>query len=168
MSGGLNGDGVRQKRGRVFMKRLNVELIVGLFLILGLVCFFYLAIKMGNIGIFEDDTYSLTARFTSTSGLKEGAFVELAGVQIGKVTRIEVDPKDYLSVVQFSIPDDIKLQDDSIISVRTAGIIGDKFLKLSPGGSEEYLKPGDEIYETESSINLEELVSKYIFESDKK
>jgi phospholipid/cholesterol/gamma-HCH transport system substrate-binding protein len=71
----------------------------------------------------------------------------------------------YESIVEISIDPNIKLQDDSIASIRTSGIIGDKFLKISPGGSENYLEPGDEILETESSINIEELISKYIFES---
>lgn len=148
------------------MKRLNIELVVGLFLLVGLVCFFFLAMKLGNIGLFGGDNYTVTARFTSASGLKEGAFVELAGVRIGKVTTLRLDPEEYDSVVELSIPRDVILQDDSIAAIRTSGIIGDRFVKLTPGGSEELIEDGGEIIETEPSISLEELISKYIFESD--
>ena len=148
------------------MKKMNLEMIVGLFLLAGFACFSYLAVKMGDIKIFHNETYPVTARFTSISGLKEGSVIELAGVNVGKVTRIELDPDDYEAVVQMDIDKSVKLQDDSIASIRTAGIIGDKFIKLTPGGSEMILGAGDEIEETEASISLEELVSKYIFEGE--
>lgn len=150
------------------MNRLNIELAVGVFLIAGLAGFFYLAIKMGDIGLFEQQRYSVDARFTSSSGLKAGAFVELAGVRIGKVSSIRLDPSSYESVVELSIPETVKLQVDSIASIRTAGIIGDKFVKLTPGGLDDYIGDGGEIIETEPSLDIEELISKYIFESGSK
>ncbi len=150
------------------MKRFNIEFGVGLFMILGLAAFFYLAIKMGDINLFGDDKYKVMARFTSISGLKEGAYVEMAGVRIGRVSSIRFDPESYESVIQLSVPKDVKLQEDTIASVRTAGIIGDKFIKLTPGGLEDYIEEGGEIIETESSLDIEELVSKYIFESTDK
>jgi phospholipid/cholesterol/gamma-HCH transport system substrate-binding protein len=140
------------------MKRTSLELIVGSFLLAGFISFAWLAVKMGDIDPFANETYPLTARFTSISGLKEGTTIELAGVVVGKVNKIELDAGEYEAVVE--------LTDDSIASIRTSGIIGDKFIKLTPGGSEIYLEAGDEIDETESSISLEELVSKYIFESE--
>jgi len=148
------------------MKKMNLEMIVGLFLLAGFACFSYLAVKMGDIRVFRNETYPMTARFTSISGLKEGSVIELAGVNVGKVSRIELDPADYEAVVHLDIDKTVQLQDDSIASVRTAGIIGDKFIKLTPGGSDIILGAGDEIEETESSISLEELVSKYIFEGE--
>jgi phospholipid/cholesterol/gamma-HCH transport system substrate-binding protein len=148
------------------MKKMNLEMIVGLFLLAGFACFSYLAIKMGDIKVFRNETYAVTARFTSISGLKQGSVVELAGVNVGKVSRVELDPDDYEAIVHLDIDKSVELQDDSIASIRTAGIIGDKFIKLTPGGSDIILGPGDEIEETESSISLEELVSKYIFESE--
>jgi phospholipid/cholesterol/gamma-HCH transport system substrate-binding protein len=146
------------------MKKMNLEMIVGLFLLAGFACFSYLAIKMGDIKMFNNETYDVTARFTSISGLKQGSVVELAGVNVGRVSRIELDPGDYEAIVHLDVDKSVKLQDDAIASVRTAGIIGDKFIKLTPGGSDTLLGSGDEIEETESSISLEELVSKYIFE----
>jgi phospholipid/cholesterol/gamma-HCH transport system substrate-binding protein len=148
------------------MKKMNLEMIVGLFLLAGFASFSWLAIKMGDIKFFMEDTYPVTARFISISGLKEGATVELAGVKVGKVSDIHLDGGEYEAVVELNISNEVRLQDDSIASIRTSGIIGDRYIKLTPGGSEEYLEQGDEIEETESAISLEELVSKYIFDSE--
>jgi len=148
------------------MKKTSLELIVGSFLLAGFISFSWLAVKMGDIDPFANETYPLTARFTSISGLKEGTTIELAGVVVGKVSQIELDAGEYEAVVHLNIDKTVELTDDSIASIRTSGIIGDKFIKLTPGGSEIYLEAGDEIDETESSISLEELVSKYIFDSE--
>jgi phospholipid/cholesterol/gamma-HCH transport system substrate-binding protein len=150
------------------MKRLNVEIVVGLFVLLGLACVSYLAIKLGDVGLFQDNTYPLKAQFISISGLKEGAPVELAGVKIGKVANISLEPELYEAEVEFAIDRNVKLQDDVIASIRTQGIIGDKFVKISPGGSDKFLEAGMTIEETESAISLEELVSKYMFEGGSK
>lgn len=148
------------------MKKMNLEMIVGVFLLTGFISFSWLAVKMGDINPFANETYPVTARFTSISGLKEGSTIELAGVVVGKVSGIELDTGDYEAVVHLNIDKQIELQDDSIASIRTAGIIGDKYIKLSPGGSDIILEAGDEIEETEPAISLEELVSKYIFDSE--
>jgi len=148
------------------MKKTNLEIVVGSFLLAGFISFSWLAVKMGDIDPFANETYPVTARFTSISGLKEGSTVELAGVVVGKVSRIELDPGEYEAVVHLNVDKTVELTDDSIASIRTAGIIGDKFIKLTPGGSEILLEAGDEISETESAISLEELVSKYIFDSE--
>ena len=148
------------------MKKMNVEMIVGVFLLAGFISFAWLAVKMGDINPFADETYPVTARFTSISGLKEGATIELAGVIVGKVSNIELDTGDYEAVVHLNINKQVELQDDTIASIRTSGIIGDKYIKISPGGSDIILESGDEIEETEPAISLEELVSKYIFDSE--
>ena len=147
------------------MKKMNLEMIVGLFLLAGFASFSFIAIKMGDISLFMEESYPVSARFVSISGLKEGAVVEVAGVKVGRVSVIELDGGDYEAVVRMDISKAVQLSDDSIASIRTAGIIGDRFIKLTPGGSEDYLSPGDMIQETESAISLEELVSKYIFEN---
>ncbi len=147
------------------MKKFNVEMTVGIFLIIGFICFAYLSVNLGGVHLFGDSSYTLNARFESISGLKDGATVEIAGVRVGTVSGISLDPEDYEAIVHLKIDEGVKIQDDSIASIRTAGIIGDRFVNISPGGSEEFLKAGGEIEETESAINLEELVSKYIFES---
>ena len=147
------------------MNRMNVEMVVGVFLLAGFISFSWLAVKMGDINPFENETYPVTARFTSISGLKEGSTIELAGVIVGKVNTIELDTGDDEAVVHLDVDKTVELQDDTIASIRTSGIIGDKYIKLTPGGSDIILEAGDEIEETEPSISLEELVSKYIFDS---
>jgi len=146
------------------MKKFNVEMAVGLFLIAGFLCFAYISVKLGNLDVFGPNTYQVTARFGSISGLKIGANVEIAGVKVGRVDRIDLDTKDFEAVISLQINQGVELQQDCIASIRTAGIIGDKYVSIPPGGLEDPIKPGGEIAETESSINIEGLISKYIFE----
>jgi phospholipid/cholesterol/gamma-HCH transport system substrate-binding protein len=143
----------------------HTELLVGIFMLIGIIAITFLALQMGDIDVFNNDEYVIKAKFTSASGLREGAYVEMAGVTVGKVKRIKFNPDDYLADVDISIPKMISVPEDSIASIRTAGIIGDKFIKISAGGSDTNVEAGMEIIETEPSINLEELISKYIFES---
>jgi phospholipid/cholesterol/gamma-HCH transport system substrate-binding protein len=148
------------------MKRSSLEMIVGVFLLAGFASFSWLAVKMGDLDLFKEESYNISASFTSISGLKEGAALELAGVVVGKVTKIELNEEEFEATVFMDVRKTIQLSDDSIASIRTSGIIGDKFIKLTPGGSEMFLEPGDMIEETEASISIEELVSKYIFEGE--
>jgi phospholipid/cholesterol/gamma-HCH transport system substrate-binding protein len=147
------------------MKRFKLETAVGLFLVAGFICFAYLSVKLGDLNFFGDKTYPVVASFNSISGLKEGASVEIAGVQIGKVVRVFLDTESYKATIEMAVNNEVAIQEDAIASVRTAGIIGDKYIKISPGGSPVNIEPGGEIIETESAINIEELVSKYIFEN---
>lgn len=147
-------------------KNRQLEIIVGLFMLTGIIAISFLAFRLGDIGLFNQNQYELMARFTSASGLKQGAAVEMAGVKVGKVDAIRFNPDDYLAEITMALDNTVKVPDDSIASIRTAGIIGDRFIKLSAGGSDTMLANGGEILETEPSINLEELISKYIFESD--
>ncbi|MFA4918594.1 MAG: outer membrane lipid asymmetry maintenance protein MlaD [Thermodesulfovibrionales bacterium] len=144
------------------MNKINVETGVGIFLITGLICLAFLSVKLGHIELFGTKQYLVKARFTSITGLKENAEVEIAGVKVGKVSKISLDSDR--AIVEMHIDPAIKIQEDSIASIRTKGIIGDKYIKISPGGTDELVKPNGMLTETESSIELEELVSKYIFE----
>ena len=146
------------------MKKINIETGVGIFLIAGLLCLGYLSVKLGDVNLFGSDRYPVSARFANVSGLKVGASVEVAGVSVGKVSKINLD--DYEALVELEIDPGIRLQEDAIASIRTQGIIGDKYVKIKVGGSEEYIDEGGEFLETESAIELEELVSKYIFEKE--
>lgn len=146
------------------MKKIGVETAVGAFIVVGFLCFAFLAIKLGHVDFFRSDRYRVIARFDSVSGLRLGAPVELAGVRVGTIDKINVDVSRYEAVVDLLIEPEIKIPKDSIASVRTAGIIGDKFIKLTPGADSTSLLDGDRIDDTESAISLEELVSKYIFE----
>ena len=145
------------------MGRSSLEMAVGIFVLAGLICVGYLTVRLGKMELFGDDYYSVNARFYSISGLKPDAAVEIAGVQVGQVGSIALDPDEQVAIVKIKIQKDVILNDDVIASVKTSGLIGDKYIKLSPGGSEIILKPGDTIIETESAIDLEELISKYVF-----
>jgi phospholipid/cholesterol/gamma-HCH transport system substrate-binding protein len=147
-------------------KNSRIEFGVGIFMILGLIAISFIAIRLGDLSMFGEDQYQVSARFTSASGLRTGAYVEAAGVRVGDIDNIVFDTERYYAVVTMNIHNGVLISEDSIASVRTAGIIGDKFIKITPGGSDVYLTDGMEIYETEPSINLEELISKYIFESN--
>ncbi len=148
------------------MKKMNVNFIVGLFMLFGMATMAYLSVTIAGVSGYSDDSYQLVAKFDSSSGLKEGAFIEIAGVKAGKVISIELDKESFESIAVFVFDSGVILAEDTIASIRTSGIIGDKFVKISPGASDDLLKSGDEIIETESSISIEELVSKYIFSSD--
>jgi phospholipid/cholesterol/gamma-HCH transport system substrate-binding protein len=145
------------------MKKSSIELWVGVFVLIGIVCIGYLATQLGELGWFEEGYYPLHARFQSVSGLVPGTQVEMAGVRVGKVDAISLDRDRLEAVVTLKILKGIELKDDVIASIKTAGLIGDKYIKLSPGGSDDVLKPGDFITETEPAIDLEELISKYVF-----
>lgn len=145
------------------MNNAKLELTVGIFMLLGIICLGYLSIKLGKMELLGGNNYRVIASFDSVSGLKSGAKVELAGVEVGTVDRIGLT-NEYgdLAEVTLKIKSNVKLTDDIIASVRTSGIIGDKFIKLKPGGSDQLLKDGDKIRDTESAIDIEELVSKFI------
>jgi phospholipid/cholesterol/gamma-HCH transport system substrate-binding protein len=147
------------------MKNINTELIIGLFMIAGFLAFGYLSLQMGEFSIFNvEKNYTLEAEFDNVSGLKIGTGIEIAGVNIGKVARVRLG-KDGLARVTMLIKQEIKITRDAIVSIRTQGLIGDKYIKIIQGADEEFLAEGDIIFDTESSIDFEELVSKYIFES---
>jgi len=147
------------------MKNINTELIVGLFIVAGFLAFGYLSVQMGEFSIFNlEKNYKLLARFDNVTGLKVGADIEIAGVNIGKVSGIGLGEQG-LANVSLLVNHDIKITTDAIASIRTQGLIGDKYIKIIQGADEEILKEGEEIFDTESAIDFEELVSKYIFES---
>ncbi len=144
-------------------KKINLELVVGLFMIGGFLCFVYLSLQLGEFTLFSGNrTYDLTADFDNISGLKEGANLDVAGVNVGRVAKISLD-NNYRARVVMQIDREVKVSEDSVASVRTQGIIGDKYIRITPGGSEKMLKDGGQIHETESAIDIEELISKYIF-----
>ena len=145
------------------MNMVKLEMMVGTFMLIGILCLGYVSIKLGKMEFGSGGFYSVIASFDSVSGLKPGARVEVAGVEVGKVDRIALDAKSGdRALAYLKIKDGVKITDDVIASVRTSGIIGDKFIKLRPGGSEKMLKNNDKIRETESAIDIEELVAKFI------
>jgi len=145
------------------MNMVKLEMAVGFFMLIGILSLGYVSIKLGKMEIMGGNYYTVSAEFDSVSGLKPGARVEVAGVEIGKVDSIALDPKSSdRAVTKLKIKSGINITDDVIASVRTSGIIGDRFIMLKPGGSDRLLKNNDKIRETESSIDIEELISKFI------
>ncbi len=145
-----------------------METFVGIFVVIGLLCVAYMTVKLGKISIFADDYYLLYARFASVSGLRVGNPIEIGGIQVGRVERLSIDQEKQTAVVALKVRKDIKVYDDAGASVRTAGLIGDRFIKIDPGGAGEILKPGGIITETTSPMDIEELISKYAFGDIKK
>ncbi len=148
------------------MNKINIQLITGMFVVFGILSFSYLAITVAGASFIEQPGYNLTARFTSVSGLRPGAIIEGAGVRIGTVSSIDFDPESFEAIVEMRINEGVLVQEDAIAAIRTQGIIGEKYIKIVPGGFEELLTDGMEVYETESAISLEELVSRYIFQTE--
>jgi phospholipid/cholesterol/gamma-HCH transport system substrate-binding protein len=142
------------------MEKTRLELVVGVFVLVGIVCLGYLSIKLGKLEVIGGDLYEVDAQFNTASGLKPGATVEIAGVEVGRVKSIVL--KDDRAMVKLGIDKGTKLYTDTIASIKTRGIIGEKFLALSPGGGGDALKAGDMIRDTESGLDLEELVSQYV------
>ncbi len=142
------------------MERGKLEMVVGVFVLVGIICLGYLAIKLGKLELVGGDYYELRAEFSSASGLKNGASVEIAGVEVGRVQNIAL--KEDRAQVALAIQDDITVYNDAIASIKTRGIIGEKFMELSPGGAGDPLKSGDLIIDTESGIDLEQVISQFI------
>ena len=142
------------------MRRANLEMTVGFFVLIGLVCLAYLAVNLGKMEIIGTG-YQVFATFDNASGLKTGAPVEVAGVEVGRVDSIQITPLSQARI-SMKLEPGVKVHDDAIASIRTKGIIGDKFVKLSPGSSEKFIPAGGKIINTESTIDLEELLSSYI------
>ncbi len=147
------------------MRKSGVETAVGLFLVVGILCLGYLSIRLGKLELVGGDDVPVTAEFSTVSGLKQGANVEIAGVEIGKVDSIDI--RDYKAVVRMRLRRGLRLQEDTIASVRTRGLIGDKYISLSPGASDRLIAPGGKIRETESAVDLEGLIGQVIHGSTK-
>ncbi len=145
------------------MKKYSLETLVGVFVFIGLVCVAYLTIKLGKMELFGDNYYTIYARFQSVAGLKKDSSVEMAGVEIGRIASITLDVKQKVAVVAMKIKKEVPICDDAIASVKTSGLIGDKYISITPGGSDTLLKEGDFLTETESALDLESLISKYVF-----
>lgn len=143
-------------------ERKGLEIGVGLFLIIGLFCLGYLSFTLGNIG-FGNNSYIVKAIFPTVAGLKNRAEVSMAGVSIGVVKDIRL--KDDRAEVIMSIKKNVKLEDDSIASIKTMGIIGDKYVSISPGASDNYIKNGGMIRETQPPLDIESLIARFVFGS---
>ncbi len=144
----------------------QTEIIVGLFVLLGMASIGYLSLKLGEIGSFSNSGYHLTARFDDSGAIRRGADVLIAGVSIGKVEDVRLDNDEAL--LSLRINEGVKISVDANVAIRTSGIIGDRYVRISPGAEEEYLNDGDELEDTESAMNIEDLIAKYMFSGSDK
>jgi len=142
------------------MKKSTIEIIVGLFICVGLLCMGYISVKLGNVTLFNNDYYPLQASFTSVAGLKKNTHVEISGVQVGKVESIHLE--DYQAIVNILIKNGIEIQDDAIASIRTKGILGDQYIDILPGASDEILNPGELIMDTEPPFDLLSILKNFV------
>ncbi len=143
------------------MKEGRLEIVVGIFVVIGLACVAYLTVRLGNVELLGASGYTVQAEFDSVSGLTDGAPVEIAGVVVGRVERIALDK--YRALVTLRVQDGVRLQDDAIVTIKTKGLIGEKYVQITPGGSDRIVSPGGRLRETESPTDLQDLLSKYIF-----
>ena len=150
------------------MKKYLMETTVGIFVVLGLLCIAYMSIKLGHVNLFGDNSYSIFARFTSISGLRVGNPVNMLGLDIGRVEHLSMDQADQRAVVEMRIKKDVKIYDDAIASIKTEGLIGDKYVSIDPGGAGTLLEPGGTITETQPAVDIAELIGKYAFGEVKK
>ncbi|MDJ0721569.1 MAG: outer membrane lipid asymmetry maintenance protein MlaD [Desulfobacterales bacterium] len=145
------------------MKKYSNETIVGIFVVLGLVAISFMAVKLGNISLVGDNTKTYYAPFSTVSGLRVGNSVEMLGLEIGRVAAFRMDQEKLQAVVTLELDRSIEVFDDAIASIKTAGLIGDKYVNIDPGGGGDLLADGDTIIETESPVDLADLISKYAF-----
>ncbi|MBQ0937455.1 outer membrane lipid asymmetry maintenance protein MlaD [Ideonella paludis] len=147
------------------MNKKRVEVLVGLFVLLGLSAMVFLALKAANLGAFTSsgDTYTLSAKFDNIGGLKARAPVRSAGVTVGRVKSIALDPKTYQGLVVMEIQKGIEFPKDSSAKILTSGLLGDQYVGLEPGGDEKVFVAGDVVRQTQSAVVLENLIGQLLF-----
>jgi len=145
------------------MKKYAMETLVGIFVALGIAAIGYMTVKLGHVSLFGDDSYRLYARFTSVTGLRVGNPVNMLGIEVGKVESLTMDQENQQAVVELKIKKGIKVYDDAIASIKTEGLIGDKYVSIDPGGGGSVLEPGGTITQTQPAVDIADLVGKYAF-----
>ncbi len=145
------------------MKKYAMETAVGIFVAIGLLAIAYMTVKLGHITGLTGDTYTLNARFTNVAGLRSGSPVDVYGIEIGRVEAVAIDQQNERALVRMSVNNNVTVYADAIASIKTEGLIGDKYISIDPGGAEEQLKPGGLIVETQSAIDIGDLIGKYAF-----
>ncbi len=145
------------------MQKTHLEILVGLFFLAGFVAFGWLALRLGEVPwIAEQRSYTIQAEFNNISGIAKGAMIRIAGVDVGRVTSLRLG-EDNLALVSLQVDRAVRIPKDSIASVKSQGIIGDKFIQITLGGDEQVFKPGEVLRETESAVDIESLISKFAF-----
>ncbi|MDR0477592.1 MAG: outer membrane lipid asymmetry maintenance protein MlaD [Desulfobulbaceae bacterium] len=146
------------------MKQTSTEILVGLFILAGFLAFCYLAFNLGEVSLFGNSRMmTIKAEFDNISGVKKGSSVQIAGVPVGAVTRVALVGPHHLAEVAMELDKTLKIPADSVASVKSQGIIGDKYIKITLGGDSKLLTEGGELTETESAVDIESLISKFAF-----
>ena len=146
------------------MGKRSIETLVGLFVLLGIAGIVFLALKAANLASFSSgDTYAVVAKFDNIGGLKVRAPVRSAGVTVGRVASITLDAKSYQGVVRLEVDKQVQFPKDSSARILTAGLLGDQYVGLEPGGDEKNLAAGDVITQTQSAVVLESLIGQFLF-----
>jgi len=144
------------------MRKFDLELAVGVFVLIGIIALGYLSVKLGRLEVIDVRGYTVYAAFERAGGIKSGSVVEIAGVEVGRVKSIRLN-EDYQALVGLIIRRDVELQEDAIASIRTKGLIGERYIRITPGGSDMIIPDGGRLRQTESAVDIEEIISKYIF-----
>jgi phospholipid/cholesterol/gamma-HCH transport system substrate-binding protein len=150
------------------MKKYKVETIVGIFVFLGLLCIGYMTVKLGKVSFLEAASYPVTAKFISVTGLRIGNPVNILGIEVGKVEKITMDQENQKAVVELKIRQGVKIYDDAIASIKSEGLIGDRYISIDPGGSGSLLGPKGTITETQAPVDIVDIIGKYAFGDVKK
>lgn len=145
----------------------KIEMVVGVFVLIGIICITWLAVELGGVGGLTSKGYKLTATFDDAGGVREGSDILLAGVPVGQVRDVLLKDNEEAEMI-LNIDSGVLITTDATASIRTKGLIGEKFVRINQGSEEEYLAEGDEFDDTESAINIEDLISKYIFSGEAK
>src|SRR5215210_5569607 len=146
------------------MGKKSIETLVGLFVLLGMLGLVFLALKAAHLGSFSaGDTYTLFAKFDNIGGLKVRAPVRSAGVTVGRVASITLDPKTYQGVVRLQVERDVQFPADSSARILTSGLLGDQYVGIEAGAEEKSFAPGDTIKQTQSAVVLESLIGQFLF-----
>ncbi|WP_029000563.1 outer membrane lipid asymmetry maintenance protein MlaD [Azohydromonas australica] len=146
------------------MAKKSIEILVGGFVLLGLAALLFLALKAANLAAFSNgETYALKARFDNIGGLKPRAPVRSAGVTVGRVESITLDPQTYMGVVTLQVKQGVQFPRDSSAKILTSGLLGDQYIGIEPGADDKMLDPGATITQTQSAVVLENLIGQFLF-----
>jgi phospholipid/cholesterol/gamma-HCH transport system substrate-binding protein len=143
------------------MKKFSLEIYVGIFFVAGILCLTYLSVKLGKLDVMGSKGTVVFAVFSNTGGLKNGAEVQIAGVNIGRVKEITLE--EYQAKVRLQIESGVNLQEDAIASIKTKGLVGEKYIEITPGGADNFIPGGGKIQETLPPFDLEKAISKLVF-----
>ena len=145
------------------MKKYPMQTAVGIFVVIGLICIGYMSVKLGKVSLFQSDTYTLYARFTSVQGLRVGSPVDVFGIDAGSVSNMVIDNERQVATVTMLIDNSVKVYNDASATIKSMGLIGDKYIRIDPGGAGSILKSRQTITNTAAEPDIEDLLGRYIF-----